>query len=161
MIFITTGSTPQSSYYRPLIEKIEKLILNGTITEDVCVQAGHAYYKCSSFKTIFDYTPHLNDYIEHADLVITADGAGTIFNLLDLGKKVIVVDNKLASRYGAPADDFIGGFAQAKHLLWCKNIDEIGSAIQLAKESVFRPYMSPRNGIAETIQHDYLQWKRS
>lgn len=161
MIFVTTGSTPQSSYYRPLIGTIEALIIDKTITEPVCVQAGNAYYATPVFREIFDYTPDLNAYIRQADIVITADGAGTIFDLLYLGKKVIVVDNKLASRYGAPADDFIGGFEQAKQLMWCKNLDEIGSAIQLAKEIEFKPYMGPRNDIAKTIQHSYLQWKQS
>ncbi len=159
MIFITTGSTPQSSYYRPMIERIESLIQKGELSEPVYVQAGHGYYPSSFFEEIFDYKPDLNHYIDKADLVITADGAGTIFNLLHLGKKIIVVDNKLASRYGAPSDDFIGGFEKENQLLWCKNFDEIGLTIQQTKKIKFRPYLNPRNDITSTIQNSYLEWK--
>lgn len=161
MIFITTGSTPQSSYYRPMIETIERLIIEGEISEPVYVQAGHGYYESSHFKEMIDYAPDLSFYIKEADLIITADGAGTIFNLLDLGKKIIVVDNKLAARYGAPAKDFIGGFEKDGYLLWCKNFHDIYETILAAKSFEFKVYDSPKNDIASTIQNTYLRWKKN
>jgi len=158
LIFVTTGSTKQSSYYTELISIIDQLIENTRIKDDVIVQAGNSKYRGGNFKEIFDYTDKIESYINAADIVITADGAGTIFSLLKKRKKIIVVDNKFASRYGAPASDFVGGFKESGLLLWCKNVTDIEKYIFLAKNTVFPEYKSPGNTIYEKIVSSYEDW---
>lgn len=159
MIFVTTGSTKQSSYYLPLIEKLEQLKKDDLIQEDIVIQAGYAYFESDMFKEIFDFTTDFESYIDKAEIVITADGAGTIFDLLRKNKKTIVVPNVLASRYGAPAEDFIGGFERDGNLVWCKDINNILEDIEIAKNKQFSRYQSPNNNISESIMKAFDNWK--
>lgn len=138
---------------------LDQLVKTGRIVDDLIVQSGYTKYDEDSFKEIFDFTTNIDFYIDSADLVISADGAGTIFNILDKGKKVIVVDNKLASKYGAPANDFVGGLEKEGYLLWCKNVSDIFSYIELAKSTDFPRYTSPGNKIYETIIKSFEKWQ--
>jgi beta-1,4-N-acetylglucosaminyltransferase len=43
--------------------------------------------------TLFEYRDDLDDIIDQCDLVITHTGAGTIYKLLELGKRLITLPN--------------------------------------------------------------------
>lgn len=160
MIFVSTGSTKQSSFYLPLIQKLEQLKKEKTIDDDIVIQSGHIQYQSPYFKEIFGFTSDFERYINQADVVVTADGAGVIFELLTRKKRIVVVPNKLASLYGAPVDDFVGGFENEGYLVWCKNINDIHNCIQIARNKKFRTYKSPSNNIAHRIIGEYNLWKQ-
>ncbi len=159
MIFVTTGSTKQSVFYLPLLKRLEILKKEGLIDDEIIVQTGYIKYKSDTFKEMFDFTMDFDKYIDKADIVITADGAGTIFDLLTKQKKTIVVSNELASRYGAPAGDFIGGFEEDGYLFWCKSIDAVVEDIDNAKNRTFNKYRSPGQNISKTIISKFDEWK--
>ena len=137
---------------------IEQLLENGKINDKVVAQAGNAECEGRGFKEIFSFTEDFEAYVDAAEIVITADGAGTIFQLLNKGKKIIVVDNKLAAKYGAPASDFVGGFEEAGYLLWCRDHCQILDYIVKARKIYFKKYKPPDNNIYKEIYSAYEDW---
>jgi beta-1,4-N-acetylglucosaminyltransferase len=85
MIFVTVGTTPFDSLieYLDNIESQKEIILQ--ISKD-------AKYKPKN-KKYFEFIGNINDYYERASLIITHAGAGSIYNLLEKDKKIIIVPN--------------------------------------------------------------------
>jgi len=158
MIFITTGSSQQSVFYKPLIKKIEQLKRDGLLEDRVVVQAGDAYFESPYIEEIFDYTTEFEGFIDRAEIVITAEGAGTLFCLLTAKKKIIVVPNELALRYSAPVADLTGKFEEMNYLICCKDPAEILVYINAAKNKDFGVYQKPKNDIAKRITMEYERW---
>ena len=73
MILVMLG-TQNNSFHR-LLEKIEELIKNGVIKDNVIVQAGYTKFKSDDMQ-IFDLIPRekLEKYQNQADLIITHGG---------------------------------------------------------------------------------------
>ena len=102
MIFVTTGS--QKFQFNRLLQKIDLLIEEGMIREEVFAQIG-----------VSDYQPKHYEYCRFLDregftgklrecrMVITHGGTGVIIGAVKQGKKVIAVP-RLAS-YGEHVDD--------------------------------------------------------
>ena len=102
MIFVTTGS--QRFQFNRLLQKIDLLIEEGMIREEVFAQIG-----------VSDYQPKHYEYCRFLDregftgklrecrMVITHGGTGVIIGAVKQGKKVIAVP-RLAS-YGEHVDD--------------------------------------------------------
>ena len=90
MILVTLGT--QDKEFPRLLEEVEKLINKGVINEEVIAQVGSTSYNSDKMK-IVDYLSRsdLLNYINTADFIITHGGVGTIFDSLNLGKKVIAV----------------------------------------------------------------------
>lgn len=93
MIFVSVGTHEQS--FERLIKKMDELVLNGKITEEVIIQRGFTPYEpkhCQSQAIIsFD---EMNDYMEKADIIITHGGPATFMLALEKGKIPIVVPRK-------------------------------------------------------------------
>jgi beta-1,4-N-acetylglucosaminyltransferase len=89
-IFATCGSALE---FDDLTKQLDKI--NKDHTYDIQIQIGKGEYIPKNLK-YFRYTNDMDKYYNWADLVITHTGAGTIFELLTRGKKIIVVANKLA-----------------------------------------------------------------
>ncbi|MGI2000010.1 PssE/Cps14G family polysaccharide biosynthesis glycosyltransferase [Shewanella frigidimarina] len=73
------------------------------------------------------YTNDIFSYYNNADVVITHAGAGTVYNLLEIGKTIIVVAN--TDRIDTHQEDLIryvedGEFAQV-----CRNLADLESLI--------------------------------
>lgn len=85
MILVTVGTTPFDSLieYLDNMESSEEIILQ--ISKD-------ANYKPKN-KKYFEFINNINDYYEEASLIITHAGAGSIYNLLEKNKKIIIVPN--------------------------------------------------------------------
>lgn len=90
MILVLLG-TQNNSFHR-LLEEIEKNLQNGTIDEEVIVQAGYTNFESKNMK-IFDLIPKekLEELQKKADLIITHGGVGSIISSIEKDKKVIAV----------------------------------------------------------------------
>ncbi len=85
-IFVTVGTTKFNS----LIQFIDENFLNTNY--NFIMQIADGNYKPKNFD-FFEYSDEIEKfYVEH-DFVITHAGAGTIFHLLELQKKILIVPN--------------------------------------------------------------------
>lgn len=86
-IFITVGTTP----FNELIRFCEKSLSPDRYTIKAQI-SDLASYRPNSFES-FAYTKNITDYYEWADVIIAHAGAGTFYQLMEIGKKVIFVPN--------------------------------------------------------------------
>ncbi len=84
-IFITVGTTKFDS----LIEFLDN---NLDISYDVLFQISNGTYLPKNFNYIL-YSDDINSLYDEYDYIITHAGSGTIYKLLELGKKFITVPN--------------------------------------------------------------------
>lgn len=87
-IFVTVGTTKFDSLIRYIDTKSEfnNMNIEFQVSNGKYVPVNHKYYK------FMDQSAIETKYKE-ADIIITHVGAGTIYKLLELGKKFIVVPN--------------------------------------------------------------------
>lgn len=94
MIFVTVGTHEQQ--FNRLIEKIDQLKENGTISEEVFIQTGFSTYepKNCDWEKLISYDQMINK-IDESRLIITHGGPASFLQVLAMGKKPIVVPRKL------------------------------------------------------------------
>lgn len=87
---------------------------------------------------VFTLVPSLADYISRADLVVSHAGAGSLFEALRAGKKVLAVPN------GALMDnhqvELASELAAQKFLFWCEVAGLQGALTDLDQQSLV-PYV--------------------
>lgn len=83
-IFVTVGTTP----FESLIKYIDINIKN----HEVIAQISDGKYMPQRMKS-FNYTKNIEEYYKWADIVITHAGAGSVYKLLEMQKRIIVVPN--------------------------------------------------------------------
>lgn len=147
MIFVTVGTTE----FDALIQAMDALIpqLGGA----VLMQIGHGTYE-PRHGEFFRFAPSLRPYYERADLVVAHGGFGTTMEVLHLGKRLVSVSNP--DRYDRHQEDLLGVLDEAGHLLWCRELDDLGRAIAEARQRDFVPYEPPPCRIHQVIA-DYLR----
>lgn len=93
MIFVTVGTHEQQ--FNRLIECVDRLKENGTITEEVIIQTGFSDYepKYCNWSKLFSYT-EIGKTIEDARIVITHGGPSSFIIPLQIGKVPIVVPRR-------------------------------------------------------------------
>ena len=158
MIFITTGSSKLSSAMYDVVKQIDMAKKDKRLTEMVIAQIGQIEYVPQYMEEYFCFTDNIDTYIQNASIVITADGAGTVFDLLRNGKKIIVFVNQEAQKYGASATDFIGTLEEDNYLYWCRDITKLINDIELVRYTTFKKYEPEKNTIAEMIDKEYSKW---
>jgi len=93
MIFVTVGTTIP---FDELIQEVDRLVGEGSITEDVFAQIGSGTYEPRHVRWV-RYVPTICDQLDEASLVICHGGVGTVFELIRLGKSFIAVPNPRAA----------------------------------------------------------------
>lgn len=90
MIFVTVGTHEQS--FNRLVEKVDMLIQDNIITDEVVMQIGYSSYlpRFCETKEIIAYN-EMQDLIKKSDIIICHGGPSTYMEALSLEKKVIVV----------------------------------------------------------------------
>jgi UDP-N-acetyl-D-mannosaminouronate:lipid I N-acetyl-D-mannosaminouronosyltransferase len=86
-IFVTVGTTQ----YDSLIKAIDDHLSSDEF--DISIQLADGEYT-PKHHTFFRYTDHIEQHFNEADLVITHAGAGTVFQLLEDNKKMLVIPNQ-------------------------------------------------------------------
>lgn len=131
MIFVTVGTHEQS--YDRLVKKIDTLVENGEIKEDVFIQLGYTNYKpkyCRYAQLISN--DMMDDYTRNARIVITHGGPGSIMLPFSYGKIPIVVPRQ--HEMGEHVDNHQVRFTQKlesqKKVLAVYNIDDLQNSIQ-------------------------------
>lgn len=113
MIFVTVGTHEQQ--FNRLIEEVDKLKEDGTITEDVFIQTGFSTYepKHCQWSKLISYK-EMNNKIKEARIIITHGGPASFIAPLQIGKIPIVVPRQ--EKYGEHVNDH--------QLEFTKNVEE-------------------------------------
>ena len=131
MIVILLGSQKYS--FHRLLEEVQRCIDNGTIKQEVIVQAGGTQFFSKEMKifTLIEQN-ELEKLIEKADIIITHGGVGSIVNGVKLHKKVIAVPRY--KKYGEVANDhqvqIINTFAKEGFIIGLNDVSELESALK-------------------------------
>lgn len=78
----------------------------------------------------FSFAERFSEYLANADLIITHAGAGTVFELLEMGKKCIVVPN--VERVDKHQSDLAQYITEHNFALVCHNTRHIAQLIEQA-----------------------------
>ncbi len=104
----------------------------------------------------FRFASSLFPYYKKASLIIAYGGAGTTYEVLKLGKKLISIDNPDVN--GVHQWDLLKKLSNEKNLLWCNNIDKLNEFIIKSKNFKFKKYKLPSCEIHEKI-NSFLEKK--
>lgn len=152
MIFVTLGS--QKFQFNRLLKKIDEMIAEGAVTDEVFAQIGYSDYKPQNYgyKEFMDRN-EFSAWEGKADLVITHGGTGAIIGAVKKGKKVIAIPR--LSSYGEHVDDhqlqIIKEFDDMGILTACIDVETLGKAISEAVNMNFREYHSSTYEIVKDI----------
>jgi beta-1,4-N-acetylglucosaminyltransferase len=143
MIFITVGT----GKFDDLTKKIDEIAPK--VKDKFIAQIGNGSYIPKNL-SYFRFKPSLIPYFKKADLIISHGGAGTTYELLAIGKKLISIANP--NRTDVHQEEILKALSKENYLIWCKNLKEIEKAIKKARKFKFRRYKQPACKIAEKIK---------
>ena len=144
MILVLLG-TQNNSFHR-LLEEIDNLIQNGTIKEQVIVQAGYTKYETPNMKQ-FDLidSEELEKLLNQARIVITHGGVGSIISSIKKGKKVIAVPR--LHEYGEHVNNhqkqIVELFAQKRYIIGALDVKDLEKS--LLEVEKFKPVKFQQN----------------
>ena len=131
MIFVTVGTHEQG--FERLIKKIDDLVRDGKIKEDVIMQIGFTQYKPKycKWEKLFPYS-EMKEMMQKARIVITHGGPASFIMALQEGKTPIVVPRM--SKYNEHVNYHQLDFSLAvneryKNLIVVEDVENLGSII--------------------------------
>jgi beta-1,4-N-acetylglucosaminyltransferase len=130
-IFITVGTTPFDTLIRFCDENLDSAL---EVTMQVSNDASYIPKRFDSFK----FTDDIISCYQNADLVITHAGAGTIFTLLEMRKRIIVFPN--LDRDDSHQKDLAGVVEKNKWGLVCWSYQKLPELIMSALNFPMVPY---------------------
>lgn len=153
MIIVTVGS--QNFQFNRLLKKIDELIDDGIIKDEVFAQIGVSDYRPRNFEYV-DFVPQqcFLKRIKEADLVITHAGTGAIINSIKNNRKVIGVPR--LSQYGEHVDDhqlqIIKEFSELNLIEPCYRIEDLDNILLNIEDKKYNKYISNTNKIIDSIK---------
>lgn len=131
MIFVTVGTHEQG--FERLIKKVDDLVRDGKIKEDVVMQIGFTQYKPKycKWQKLFPYS-EMKELMQKARIVITHGGPASFIMALQEGKTPIVVPRM--AKYNEHVNDHQVDFSLAvneryKNLIVVEDVENLGSII--------------------------------
>lgn len=157
MVFITLGS--QKFQFDRLLKKVDELIDEGVIEDEVVAQIGASEYMPRNYSYVrFMDRNQFAETMDRCTTVITHGGTGVIIGAVKKGKKVIAVPR--LEKYGEHVDDhqlqLLHQFDDLQLICACYEVDQLGEFYQKLPEMVFRPYVSNTSVVIASID-EYLQ----
>lgn len=128
-LFVTVGTTRFDSL-------LQQVAIDPFFRSNDCVlQVGPGGLKPEGFEA-FDYTTRIEEYCKRADVVITHAGAGSIYQILELRKPMVIVPN--TDRLDRHQHD-IATFMHTKgYALSVFALERLSEAVQEATRKTFR-----------------------
>jgi beta-1,4-N-acetylglucosaminyltransferase len=143
MIFAAVGTT----HFDELVVAIDRIAPK--LNEEVIIQAGNYKYVPKNCK-YFNFDDDLLKYYNKASIVISHGGAGIIFEVLNLGKKLISVENPHV--LDGHQRDLLGKLSREGYLIWCKDLNRIEEFIIRTRKIKIKKYIKPACEIGEMIK---------
>lgn len=152
MIFVTLGS--QKFQFNRLLEKVDELVSQGVIKDEVFAQTGYSNYKPQHYEhKQFFSREEFAEMEGKADIVITHGGTGAIIGAVKKGKKVIAVPRLV--KYGEHVDDhqiqLIKQFDGMGIIEACYEIEGMESAYRNTQQKSYQAYNSNTEKIIKSI----------
>ena len=145
-LFVTVGSTD----FDPLVEAVDQLA--PSLPSGGLMQIGHGSYEPINMPYV-RFAPSLEPYYEQASLVIAHGGLATTMEVLRRGKPLISLSNP--DRYDDHQTDLLKAMDDEGYLVWCRQLPELGNAIERARTVTLKPYQEPYCEIHKYI-HAFL-----
>lgn len=140
-IFVTTGTTDFTELVDAVLTLCDKY--------EVIVQTPTAYKNTANCR-FFDFVKNISDYYKWADIIITHAGAGSVYKLLELEKKILVVpnltrkDKHQAQLAAYVRDSNYGGV--------CFDLNTLESELNACQSSLYDTYKNePFSGIEDIM----------
>lgn len=130
MILVTVGTTAFDS----LIEAVDQISIPG---QQIVLQIADGKYIPKNYEH-YRFLENYDQWVARADIVITHGGAGTLFELLSRGKKIIAINN--FDRKDQHQTDLISQLAMDNHLIWCKDFNQLSKDILEIPQKQFSKY---------------------
>ena len=152
MIFVTVGS--QKFQFDRLLQKLDQLVENGTIQDEVVAQVGVSQYEPKNYK----YVPFMDreefaKQVDACSIMITHGGTGAIIGAVKKGKKVIAVPR--LAQFGEHVDDhqlqLIHQFDDLNLICPCYDVNDLGECCKKIDTMEFKPYVSNTHTIVDSI----------
>ena len=153
MIFVTLGS--QKFQFNRLLEKIDTLVFDRIIVENVFAQSGYSDYlpREYEYKQFLD-RDEFNELISKSDTVITHGGTGAIISAVKMGKKVIAVPR--LSKFGEHVDDhqvqLLKQFDGMGFIIACFDLNDLEVHLVQSRQAEVKKYISNTDQIIESIE---------
>lgn len=156
MIFVTLGS--QKFQFNRLLQKLDELVENSTITEEIFAQIGYSDYEPKNYQfQKFLSRDEFAWWEGKADTVIAHGGTGAIIGAVKKGKKVIAVPR--LAKFGEHVDDhqlqLISQFEEMKLIEACNDVDQLEECYHRAMSTTYEAYESNTQTIVDSIE-EYL-----
>lgn len=161
MIFVTTGS--QKFQFNRLLQKIDSLIEEGIVREEVYAQIGESDYLPRHYEycTFLDRESFARK-MKECSMVITHGGTGAIIGAVKQGKKVIAVPR--LARFGEHVDDhqvqLLKQFDGMNLICACYELGKLEQYIRDIRQMHFEPYVSNTDTIIRDIEAYLLDSNR-
>ena len=136
----------------PIIQGTDHILIAVRLDVDVVMQIGAGRYVPRNAQ-YFRFATSLDSYYDQADLVVGHGGLGTIVEALERGKKLICVVNP--TTYDRHQEHLLSIFEGQNYLIWCRDLERLGEAVQRAESTQLDPYQPPECHIHEVIA-EYL-----
>lgn len=133
MIFVTIGT----GKFEQLVKRADEL--SKKIKERVIIQIGKSNYVPKNAE-YFYFTKEFDKYVKESSIIISHGGAGTIFDLLKRGKKVIAVAN--LNRIDKHQKEILEELEKENYLIYCKDFN-LEESLKQAKKFKFKKYKKP------------------
>ena len=159
MIFVSTGS--RKFQFDRLIRKLDELVADGTITEEVFAQIAETAYLPQHFEYKRYLSPEeFSEYQDKADLIISHAGTGALITALKKGKQVIAVPR--LAKYHEHSDDHQLQVSEALsgegYLRVVIDMEDLGKVIQQCHDDpITKKYDKPSN-VVPIIEAKIDEW---
>ena len=153
MILVLLGT--QNNSFNRLLEEIEKNIKDGTIKEEVIVQAGYTKFESDKMKIIdLMSKEQLELFQDEANLIITHGGVGSIITSIEKGKKVIAVPR--IHEYGEHVNnhqkEIVKDFNEKGYIIGIEKVEDLKQAIIKSKEFEPKKYQPNNEKMLKIIE---------
>lgn len=130
-IFFTVGTTRFDS----LIEAVARdAYFKG---HECTLQVGPGGRQLSGFEC-FEYTKDIDSYYEAADVVVTHAGAGSIYKLLEMRKRIVVVPN--TDRLDSHQSDIANYMDKNGYAIAANDLARLSECVRKAAEASLKPF---------------------
>lgn len=128
-VFVTVGTTRFDS----LIEFIDNNFANDKY--NIIMQISDGRYKPKRFES-FQYSDNIDEIYNNSEIIITHAGAGSIYKLLELRKKIVIVPN--LERKDSHQTDIASFMHNNSYALVCNRFEELPSILEKIQTIEFK-----------------------